>query len=310
VHTLLWAFLPWAFLAFFALYRKTRDLIKRQAKRELYSYFGFISLFLIFSASKFQLSYYLNPLFPLLAILVAEQLVSLSRNKTFLRTFSIIHLVQSILVIIVMIALQYFFFRDWPGWIACLVMAPFFVWAMWIFTREGLYVKKILFATAFVTLSVNFYLNQWFYPHLMPYQSQNTMAEWMRDNKLPADDLICFDTEEQVSDIILQRVVPQYTLDQGSPALLKRKIVYTTPEGLDKIRTLGLKAEVLKEFEEFHVTMLTGTFINQETRAGVLKRRYLVRIATDLTPQPPLHSVERGGPDRGRRPSVRDGVRS
>ena len=278
VHTMLWAFLPWAFLAFFALYRKTRDMVRRQVNTETYTYFGFIVLFLIFSASKFQLSYYLNPLFPLLAILVAEQLVALSRNRTFLKTFSIIHLVQVILVIVVMIALQYFFFRDLPGWLSLFVMALFMAWAAWIFIRKGMYMKKILFATAFVTLAVNFYLNQWFYPHLLRYQSQSTMVEWLRDNHVPMDDLICFDADELISDFTLQRPLKKYTLEQGSVELLKGKLAYTTPEGLDKIQALGLKAEVLKEFEEFHVTMLTGTFINKDTRPQALKKRYLVRI--------------------------------
>lgn len=278
VHTMLWAFLPWAFLALFSLYRKTRDHFRRQVKGESYTYFGFITLFLIFSASKFQLSYYLNPLFPLLAIMVAEQLVTLARNRSFVKTFSVIHLVQAILVVVVFVALQYFFFRDMPGWLSMVVMIPFLAWAIYIFTRKGMYLKKILFSTAFVTLAVNFYLNQWFYPHLMPYQSQNTMAEWVRDNKLPADKLICYDTEEQVGDIILARVIPMYKLDEGTPELLKGKIAYTTPEGLEKMHALGLKTEVLKEFEEFHVTMLTGTFINKDTRAQTLKKRLLVKI--------------------------------
>jgi 4-amino-4-deoxy-L-arabinose transferase-like glycosyltransferase len=65
-HTLLWAFLPWSFLAYYALYNKTRNLIRKINNEENYTYFAFIVMFLIFSASGFQLSFYLNPLFPFL----------------------------------------------------------------------------------------------------------------------------------------------------------------------------------------------------------------------------------------------------
>jgi 4-amino-4-deoxy-L-arabinose transferase-like glycosyltransferase len=280
VHTMLWAFLPWAFLAFFALYRKTAALVKGRAKGEQYTYFGFISLFLIFSASRFQLSYYLNPLFPLLSIMVADTVMSLSRNRTFLKTFTIIHMAEASLLVVIALALQYFFFRDWPGWLVWLVATPFLAWALYLFTRKGMQMKKILFATAFVSLSVNFYINHWFYPRLMPYQSQNTMAAYMLDKQLPADKLVCFDTEEQVADLMLATVVPQYTLQEGKAELLNGKIAYTTPEGLEKIRALGLNATILKEFEEFHVTMLTGTFINLTTRSQALKKRFLIRIGS------------------------------
>jgi hypothetical protein len=280
VHTMLWAFLPWAFLGFFSLYRKTVDLFRRRVTNETYAYFGFITLFLIFSASKFQLSYYLNPIFPLLAILVAEQLVAFSRNRSFLKTFTIIHIVQSVLVLLVMFTLQYFFFRAWPGWPVWAALIPILAWAVYLFLQKGMFLKKILFATAFVTLSVNFYLNQWFYPHLMQYQSQSMMTDWLRDNHVPSDNLICYDATELVADVDLQRILPFYTLDEGNAELLKGKLVFTTAEGLDRIRSWSVPVTILREFDDFHVTMLTGTFINKDTRPQALKKRYLVRVGS------------------------------
>ncbi len=278
VHTLLWAFLPWAFLAFHALYLKIRSLTRGDASGEQYTFFGFLCLFLIFSASRFQLSYYLNPLFPMLAILISDLLVSKIHDKKFMRTFTIIHIVQAILLVSLAKAIQYFFFRDWPGWTTLLITFPFLLWAIYLFTRKGLYLKKILFATAFTSLAVNFYINQWFYPHLMPYQSQNAMAEYVISEKLPAGDIICYDTEEQVADVMLSVVIPQYKLEEGNPTTLKGKLLYTTPAGLESIKSMGMQATLLKEFDEFHVTMLTGTFINLNTRSQALKKRYLVKV--------------------------------
>ncbi|MBA4168744.1 MAG: glycosyltransferase family 39 protein, partial [Chitinophagaceae bacterium] len=97
VHTMLWAFLPWSFAAFYALFQKTKQLIKKTSSSENYTYFGFITLFLIFSASKFQLSFYLNPLFPLLAIITTAALLQ-NGIKT-LKVFSTIHTVLCCLLI-------------------------------------------------------------------------------------------------------------------------------------------------------------------------------------------------------------------
>ena len=48
LHTMLWAYMPWAFLAYFALYTKARSLLKRDSKIESYTFFGFIFLFIVF----------------------------------------------------------------------------------------------------------------------------------------------------------------------------------------------------------------------------------------------------------------------
>jgi len=87
LHTLLWAFMPWAFLAYFALYRKTRELILRNHRHESYTYFGFVFMFIIFSASRFQLPHYLVAIFPFLAIITADGLYRFAKNIRFLRVF-------------------------------------------------------------------------------------------------------------------------------------------------------------------------------------------------------------------------------
>src|SRR5690606_1445244 len=121
----------------FALYHKTKQLIRKTASGEHYTYFGFISLFLIFSFSSFQLSFYLNPLFPLLAILTTAAL--LGKGIRALKVFSLIHLVLCALLVIGVFLLQYFFAGSLPNADTLIILVAGTVLGFFLFTRKGIY---------------------------------------------------------------------------------------------------------------------------------------------------------------------------
>ncbi|MEP7257287.1 MAG: glycosyltransferase family 39 protein [Flavitalea sp.] len=276
VHTTLWAFLPWAFLAFFALYRKSRALIKKISTGENYTYFGFITLFLVFSVSKFQLSFYLNPIFPLLSVLCASALLSLKSRAV--KVFSVIHLTVCCLLIAALCALHIFFMSEWPHADTLLILAFGFGLAIYLFARKGRRLKKILFATALVTLSVNYYVNRDFYQALLKYQSESEMAYYVQRNNLPADSLVIFGEIRSVEDIILHKVVPVFGQDTTDAGKLRNKYVFTNEKGLRKLDSLGLKYATINTFDDFHVTMLNGKFINKKTRAKAVDKTVLLKV--------------------------------
>jgi 4-amino-4-deoxy-L-arabinose transferase-like glycosyltransferase len=74
LHTLLWAFLPWSIVMYMSLVHKFKGIKQQIAfeANEWYSLLGSLSALIIFSLSKFQLPYYTNIIFPLLAILTAR----------------------------------------------------------------------------------------------------------------------------------------------------------------------------------------------------------------------------------------------
>src|SRR6185436_16867300 len=75
LHTLLWAFLPWSLIMYVAVYDKIRSGIKNVTSQEWFTLCGSLLTLLIFSLSKFQLSYYTNIIFPFLAILTAQYIL-------------------------------------------------------------------------------------------------------------------------------------------------------------------------------------------------------------------------------------------
>lgn len=276
VHTLLWAFLPWAFLAFFALFRKTKELIRGASTTENYTYFGFISLFIIFSLSRFQLSFYLNPLFPLLAILTTAVLLK-QKTKT-LRTFAIIHGVLCCLLLLALCLLHFFFSGGMPHIDTLIILLTGSGIGLYLFTQKGKYLKKIVFATALVTLSVNYYVNRDFYPALMVYQSESQVAYYVKETGIPAKELAIVGDVQSVADIILRQVTPVYPFAAAGSEELKGKYIYTDQAGRQKIDSTGRPYQLLKVFDDFHVTMLTGEFINRKTREAAVNKKYLLKM--------------------------------
>ena len=49
-------------------------------------------------------------------------------------------------------------------------------------------------------------------------------------------------------------------------------------EELDFINQRGIHYEMIKELDEFHVTMLSLKFINKKTRSKELKKHYLIKL--------------------------------
>lgn len=276
VHTLLWAFLPWAFLAFFALFRKTKELIRGVSATENYTYFGFISLFIIFSLSRFQLSFYLNPLFPLLAVLTTAVLLK-QKTKT-LRTFATIHGVLCCLLLLALCLLHFFFSGGMPHIDTLIILLSGCGIAFYLFTRKGNYLKKIVFATALVTLSVNYYVNRDFYPALLTYQSESQVAYYVQEAGIPVKDLVIVGDVQSVADIILHQVTPVYPIAAVGPGILEGKYVYTDQAGRQQIDSIGQPYQLLKVFDDFHVTMLTGKFINRKTREMAVNKKYLLKM--------------------------------
>ncbi|KPL15319.1 MAG: glycosyl transferase, partial [Bacteroides sp. SM23_62] len=72
-HTLLWAFLPWSIVMYYAFFKKIiRNIRSVNQQAEFYTISGSLLALLVFSLSGFQLPHYTNIIFPLLAIMTAD----------------------------------------------------------------------------------------------------------------------------------------------------------------------------------------------------------------------------------------------
>lgn len=278
LHTLLWAYMPWAFLAYFALYAKTKALIKKTNRSESYTYFGFVLLFIVFSASRFQLPHYLNALFPFISIVTAESLLSFAKNRKFLKVFYHIQFWSSAMLIAGVLFIHFIFSDQYPKLDIFMVFLTGIGVLTILFLARGQYFKKIIFIPAITILMVNYYINRSFYPQLLNYQAESEAAYYMKYQSIDAENLISLGLTEDMISFIHDQIVPKYDLESVQRNDLVGKLVFTNQEGIDKLTSLGLKHEKIEAFPDFRITTLSAAFINKKTRDQEVEMKYLLKV--------------------------------
>jgi 4-amino-4-deoxy-L-arabinose transferase-like glycosyltransferase len=278
LHSMLWAFAPWALIAYAGIYIRIKELITRKGKTENFTIFGFLFTFFIFSISSFQLPHYLNQLFPFLSIISAWVVLTMARNYRFLKIHYILMLVVMAIFIFLAILLHIFSFEDPLKLDVILVVVLGLIAALSIISKQKVYIKKILYAPAIVILIVNYYLMRQFYPSLLRYQSESEAAFYVKKQRLPVEDLVTFEKDQWSTDFYLQTVIPDIREKDLPGTNLTGRLVLTTPEGLKILERYGYSIEPVKSFKDFHVTTLNQEFLNKNTRKDVLKETHLVYI--------------------------------
>jgi len=278
LHTMLWAFAPWAILVIHGTYIKFRDLFRRKSQHENLSLLGFIFVFFIFSISRFQLPHYLNQLFPYMALIATAGLLTTPRKKNSMKILFILQVVTILLFGSIAIVLHTFYFNQWPRTDVIFVLLLSWSLTFFAMVREPSIIKRILIGPALFILSINYYLNRQFYPHLLPYQSESEVAFYIKEEGLPTDQLIFYEESEWAADFYLKQVFAEYNRQNLNHIPLKGKYIFTSEEGLMDLQEKYLKIDTVKSFYDFHVTTLTGKFINKETRSETLQKKWLIQI--------------------------------
>ncbi len=279
LHTLLWAFLPWSLIMFTAVIQKIKNGRKKNElpQQEWFTLGGSLLTILLFSLTRFQLPYYTNIIFPLLAIITAAYI-----NKIRETTSGVFRIIQNVLTIIILVAvvlLQVFYTPSVWSIFSIIILGILF-WVL-VLLPGRLQWNKTLTAfcrAAIATLLLNFYLNQFFYPDLLKYQSSTESAFYINKN-YPGKTGVYVGLyspayEFYVNGTALHGEINPLTT--SSPQI--SGLWYLTEEEFQQLKTSGTKYEVVKEFSHFNVTQLNLKFINKKTRSKELKRRYLVRM--------------------------------
>ncbi len=264
LHTTLWAFLPWAIYLYIAVVRlfSKRDNVDNPAQWIIFGSAGLT--FILFSLSSFQLPHYVVILFPQFAIITAGYLSSLQSSVTWKRLIT----TQNILLIIaatLVIGLMLFSRIGYSLWVL-IIAAAVLILAFRLPAKDALtsfFVRSLAFATVLFL-----YLNLFFYPQLMQYQSGIAAGKWLRQKKdsRPTGMLDQFD-------FTLEFYAPgqvSFLRSAKDTFLQSGRLVYTRQSLLPELQAAGHPAKVLQSFPYFHVTKLKGKFINPVTRPQLL----------------------------------------
>ncbi|HYK45383.1 MAG TPA: glycosyltransferase family 39 protein, partial [Parafilimonas sp.] len=178
LHTLLWAFLPWSLLFYYAFIRllRKKTRVKNPAQWIVYGSAGLS--FLLFSLSRFQLPHYIIIFFPQLSMMVADELASTekARDQNTLLT------VQKILVLLAVLAVAVasFYGRLPHGYIASGVALAVMI-ITFIRRKRRFMIDMLLLSYAFA-IAVCLFLNLVFYPLILQYEAGMYAAKWLNQN--------------------------------------------------------------------------------------------------------------------------------
>lgn len=272
-HTLLWAFLPWPILLMAAVVWKLKNAKQKKIHPE-YLTIGSLSItFLLFSFSRFQLPHYLNILFPFFAIVTAQYIYSLKNTKT-IKLAKWVQFSINILLSVMVILLVPLFRLPYPFFIIGLVLTLVIVTFI-LFKQNNLH---DIFCRSFSNIVIVFaFLNLSFYPALLKYQAGSEAAFFI--NGLAASEKVVQYHELSYSFAFYLQPQCYYWNDIRIKNNKSPCIIFTKKDKLSQLSKQGIQVIILKEFSGFHISQLSGSFINYKTRQDVLEQYVVARTS-------------------------------
>lgn len=277
IHTMLWAIIPWSLIMYAALYSKIKNRVKKikPVFNEWFTFSGSLLTLLIFSFSSFQLPHYANIVFPLLAIIIANFIWQQVESGK--KIFNIIQDILSVLLIVLTIMLAIFY---QPSISIALIIILVLLLAVSLFfnlfKKENSYSSYL--RSGFTIIFVAVFLNLSFYPDLLKYQSGNIAAAYINKN-YPGEPLVRIGAYIPSGEFYLHQHTYATSIENiSNGSFTKAKLILAEHKDLQRIEEQKIKFEILKTFDEFHVTMLNIKFLNTKTRSTELNKTYLLRL--------------------------------
>jgi 4-amino-4-deoxy-L-arabinose transferase-like glycosyltransferase len=282
-HTLLWAFLPWSILLYAAIFQKCRR--RRAFPGDLICLGGALASFVVFSLSRFQLPHYLNILFPLFSILTAAYLHGV-HPRWVQKTIRVLQNSIAALLPMLLLALCWFFHFD--GWV--LLMGAILLLAVTPFVLfRGPLLPVPIVRSFWMALLVFSFVNFILYPAILQYQAGTVAGRYTRQlpaplsvpvyllREAPVDYSFEFDCPHPVERVSMDSLSAIAARPAMAPA--QRAVLVFAPTAFtDTLARYGLRATALRSFPNFHISQLTGEFIDYRSRPKVLTPWSMIRV--------------------------------
>lgn len=278
VHTILWAFLPWAVLFYFAVFFKIkRNIPALKNNEEFYTLFATAVTFIIFSLSKFKLPHYTNIIFPFMAIITADFIVRLKTEYNKLQKpltiVQYILIAVSLLLIIVLSFLMEPTFNPWFLLIA--VLCAYVFWKVKKLIKNNIY--KIVFLSAISFCFLYGFMITHFYPSLLNYQGGVLAAKFSNKNYTENIHLLK-DTKPDFFGFEFYHKAPITRVSLKDINTYNKKIFFVNEYEMQFLKDNNVKFTIAKAFNNYRITRLNGKFLNKSTREKALNKRYFIRL--------------------------------
>jgi 4-amino-4-deoxy-L-arabinose transferase-like glycosyltransferase len=282
-HTLLWAFLPWSLLLYAAIIQKCRRstlaVASKAPRRNIPGdmiCIGAASVsFIVFSLSRFQLPHYLNILFPFFAILTAGYLYNIHRRRTQKAIRILQNSIAILLPVLLLVLCWFFHFDRWPLLIGAIVLLALLPFLLFRGRQLPVPIARSFWMAMLVFAFVNFIL----YPAILQYQAGTQAGRYTASLPIPPAATVYLLQEAPVDysfEFDCPHPVERIPMDSLSGILRQARskgdagrgevIVFAPSEFADTLQRRGFQTQRLQQFPNFHVSQLTGEFINYSTQ--------------------------------------------
>jgi hypothetical protein len=250
----------------------------RKSPAEFLTLGGIVIVFLIISFAQFKLPHYLNVLIPLFAVLTGayfEKLYSQDKHKQIRINLGIQYFVLGVLFLGSLLLCLYVFKFEHSYWYVLLfvLLLPVGYFCL----EKNHYTLRTITISVAGSVMLNLVMNLHFYPRLLGYQGGSNMAEWVKENKLPADRIYkVSERHTWAMDFYLRQPLTRF-----APQDLKDMHdiwVYADDEELGRLRESGVHWDTNHSVDQFRITRLQARFLNPATRMQVVNEMHLVHI--------------------------------
>ena len=277
LHTFLWTFAPWCFVAFVALFIRLKNFFKR--KEEWLSTGVFVMLAALINFSNFKLPHYLPILAPATSLMVAHFIVSRWTNERWKKAFYIIQLSVSVLLLALAILVNVWAFPVKNTFV--LIGLIFFLAIVFYFLLSKMYSKiqkSITVSVATIAL-LFFLLNANFYPQLLTYQGGKPLADKTKGVADPKDVYFWKNTFSSTYSFYSSSDRQVYN-DSLKQAGRKFWLIYERSQQ-SEVDSLGLELGKTFSVQDYEITRLKKSFIDPSTRRQTLDSMIMVEVSGD-----------------------------
>ena len=278
-ENLLWGFLPWTLFLIigllFEVYTIIRNKFKIEVGHEWIILPGFLITYLALGSSRYQLPHYIYVVLPFISIITAKCIHNITIKGSQTNFSKIISIINFIVFSIILCILVYLLFVTFD--INKLLISIFLILAAVIFALILYFnnnrIPKILHFALFSILTTNLLLNLFFYPKLLEYQLGNKVSNYINDKKINKSNFYLYKIPDSrsldfYSDYTYKNIEDLNTSKKGDFILIENKNI---PDSLLS------KFNKIETMPSFHISTLTGEFLNPNTRDSALDYFYILQ---------------------------------
>jgi len=274
LHTFLWTFAPWCFVAFIALFMRLKNFF--DAKDEWLSTGVFVMLAALINFSNFKLPHYLPILTPATALMVSHLFVFRWNDERWRKAFYIIQLSTSVLLLATAALVNAWAFPIKNTGV--LIGLIFFLVVVFYFFLSKMYSniqKSITVSVAAIALFF-FLANTNFYPQLLTYQGGRPLADITRGAADPKDVYFWKNTFSSTYGFYSSsnRQVYNDSLKQTGKNFW---LIYEKSQQAE-IDSLGLQLGKTFSVPDYEITRLKKSFVDPATRKGTLDEMIMAEV--------------------------------